>query len=817
MNRPAILYALAWKEFRQVLPLIWMVMGLGVAISALLLLVLPMVASTQASSAFMFLALPMIYATGVGSLLVGSEKDNRSLHWLRSLPISSQTIAWTKALMAVFSLLGVWILSMLLLGLVRQLVLGQPWVSDMEWRGFEESPALPVLFPLTSFFLAFTGMALAWRFSTALNALLMLVPAGMVVWLMSEGMMALVLVADWGAVRSSETGWFLAASLGLCTLLAIGLGWRASQRCLRADPAPRASLRGFRAASLDDTATGRAWMVAAPRPIAQALVWQSVWQAPFLFFGSVAMLVIAVLGTSGFPRSGTELEWLSHWVPLLTLIAGVSLCWLGCSAFQGDNIGNRIRFLADRGVSPHRVWRTRHWIPVLVIVGAAFLRLALRSVLATEGDRTPEAIAWDFVQFLIGALAIYVVCQWFSQCIKSPVVCFVTAPLLAGGMVIYGTFATQGMQAPLWTVGISLALLVIATWVQMKPWMDRAMNGRYYATHGGFLSVALIVPLIPGLWSMATIPRMPHSVRKELIQETVEARAMAATSPKLLDAFSWNATFDEADSASTGNDAVKSNFEIRERLLNQLQEGHSRPLGSLGPEPNRTLRFLLGELVSSQMDFEQEPSEANRSRYRKLVEAVLSAIATLRSTQTLASHDYAETLEIALLRACRRPTSREELGDELHTRVIALLSDAPGRDASRRRALAATWNPKGPEKNSENSQYLGSYYLQSEETFSMVSAYKAKHRRDMVVARLWNLLKSPPGAANVAERDALQRELFMQFFPSDVVGSSVWVSPYDFGNVPGAHWRGAWEVEAQSLAKRPVDLLPTSKEGKVNP
>ena len=100
--------SLLWKEFRQVVPLITAVLlgGFG-----LLLLILVLSALTNKRSLsfdrgfwYLFLSMPMMYATGVGALLVGSEKESRSLQWMRSLPICSKQIAWNKLVVAIGTL-----------------------------------------------------------------------------------------------------------------------------------------------------------------------------------------------------------------------------------------------------------------------------------------------------------------------------------------------------------------------------------------------------------------------------------------------------------------------------------------------------------------------------------------------------------------------------------------------------------------------------------------------------------------------------------------------------------------------------------------
>ena len=70
--------ALLWKEFRQVAPLAITVLALGLGM-LLLILVTPLRDANL--YLYVFLSVPMIYACGVGILLVGTEKESRSLRW----------------------------------------------------------------------------------------------------------------------------------------------------------------------------------------------------------------------------------------------------------------------------------------------------------------------------------------------------------------------------------------------------------------------------------------------------------------------------------------------------------------------------------------------------------------------------------------------------------------------------------------------------------------------------------------------------------------------------------------------------------------
>ncbi|MEY2612416.1 MAG: hypothetical protein RL069_1228, partial [Planctomycetota bacterium] len=105
---------LLWKEIKQTTPLITLILCSGIALTLVVLLFEAFAGKLTAANWdrghwLAYVALPMFFATGVGVLLVGSEKENRTLLWLRSLPISSRDIAWNKIVAMLITLVFVWV------------------------------------------------------------------------------------------------------------------------------------------------------------------------------------------------------------------------------------------------------------------------------------------------------------------------------------------------------------------------------------------------------------------------------------------------------------------------------------------------------------------------------------------------------------------------------------------------------------------------------------------------------------------------------------------------------------------------------------
>ena len=94
MNRSLVLRRLCWKEFRQLLPLVLMLAAIGLVFQVLLLISESQ--DTSLTQNLFFSGLPGLFAAGVGALLVGQERDNRTLYWMASLPIHGQDIIRVK-------------------------------------------------------------------------------------------------------------------------------------------------------------------------------------------------------------------------------------------------------------------------------------------------------------------------------------------------------------------------------------------------------------------------------------------------------------------------------------------------------------------------------------------------------------------------------------------------------------------------------------------------------------------------------------------------------------------------------------------------
>ena len=120
---------------------------------------------------------------------------------------------------------------------------------------------------------------------------------------------------------------------------------------------------------------------------------------------------------------------------------------LGLLAFQADGIQHRVKFYADRGVSPTLVWCTRHWIPVTILLFVAIAHYLMNRSSRADGH-APTMV--DTMALLAGSLAAYIVGQWVSQFIKSPILAVISLPAVLATTAAYCIFAVLAMESPWW-------------------------------------------------------------------------------------------------------------------------------------------------------------------------------------------------------------------------------------------------------------------------------------------------------------------------------------------------------------------------------
>lgn len=660
MNDRLIIQRLWWKELRQLVPMLVMLP----TIAAFLLLIY--LATTQrnhfqwSAGIVVFLGMPGLFAVGAGALLVGQEKEARTIQWLSSLPIRSQTIVRIKTAAAVLGLVVLWVIS----GIY------------FLFRDRIESPMLDIVqlwvWPANSLFVLFAGLALAWKFKSALVALLLVVPIAIVPYVVAV-VVHRVFAIDQNINQDPSQVTTIAIQL-ICSAVALVAADRFGCNALRPE-----KIKSRRDESLESSAglqTGEAIRVhygAIQSPL-PALIWQFAMQSRALLIGTSAMLVAAAL----LIHLGNEASWAHGYGALGVLLAYLAVSWLGASVFQSDSAHQRIRFLADRGVSPRLVWLTRHAVPIAIIATVPICSILL--VFFVETSKAPSQVA--VIAVSVGTLfVVYSFSQWVGQVITSPIVSMITAPLLSIiPFAVYST-AVATFDAPVLLVIVAVSLPFVATYLTTRRWMDRRFGARYWCTQVGYAVVIFVLPASPHIYSLLFEPGMPRQVQVQINSIAVASSSYSQSPVELV------------LNKGTETDKAFESFEKSwddELSAVELQLGEtSRPV--MGGE---VARKLISIALLTKMSITQSESanvEEKRQLYKRSMSLLSDIVLRMRTSPRVLDQDFADLIEIAMLRQLSDPQAMDLLGQDRYMLIARRLADRVGRREARIRSVAQSW------------------------------------------------------------------------------------------------------------------------------
>lgn len=475
MNRNLVIKRLWWKELQQLWPLVLLLLVVGGGLQLIFALVPNSYDGWRHT--IIFVGVPGLFAVGAGALIVGQEKELRTLQWLSSLPISARDILSTKLLVGLAGLVFVWLASWLIAGATGD------WPTTVS-RNIEVLP-----FVAHSFFVLTVGFATAWRLKSSFVSLLLLIPlAGLPLLLAS------LQASAFGRTQQLEylNLWMMIYS-GLFAVAFLWWGYRIGLRQL----GPQSGMPWVAQAS------GQASLAAIPfrrQPATPfvALVWQFAMQNRVALLGLTAVWLLVALAA--------PVDTASQQIVFLGGLVGWLVCsWLGMSVFQSDSHDRRAMFLADRGVAPWKVWVTRQVLPLACVL----LGLGVMAVMV------PPTFAWMNSVTLI-AVAVFACSQFCAQLIRSPIVGAIVAPLVSAGFVYYAGASLLFLFSTWWLVLLSIALLWLGTLFMTRRWMDRRGDWQVWLSYLAMFALVCLLPVLPFLSFWATKPRISSTERQRL-------------------------------------------------------------------------------------------------------------------------------------------------------------------------------------------------------------------------------------------------------------------------------------------------------------
>ena len=780
---------LRWKEWRQIAPLCVMLV-----ICAALLHLFSMLINTlqplsrdhmEVLSNNLLIGLPGLFAVGVGALLVGQEKDNKTLFWIESLPIAPKRLVGTKLLVGLVALVLMWIASCLLWGFLQDGVVRRT-------IHFEQA----VSWPLHSLYLLLAGFGLAWKCRSSLAALLWLVPAALIPVVLALGVTILFDLQPANTVELFPSTNVLAICQVVCCVLAYVWCWRAGLAALAPTPAPKVTSAATRQATAKT-------VYLRPLGVNSALIWQSVKQNRWLFGASTAMLFLAT-AISGSPS----------WQGLAILLAFLAISWTAVSAFQGDQLQSRIRFMADRGVSPLKVWLTRHAAPVglLVVVCAICLFFAV------SGSYIDKLVA---AASLIGIATItYITSQWIGQILNSPIIAGIIAPLASVGAAMLTSAGPVFLGAPIWLTGICVLLLVFATASLTRRWMDGKRDMVFWLTHGLAAGLFVLLPTIPVLLTLLSLSLTPRAWPEAELEKilAVQPRSGTYSLPISLDL-----PEDQLPPSIRELSGPERRFAAIEMQIGKIVDRGAQLQGG-------TDAYLVSQIELFRMHLEAGKTAQYQASYRQHVALTLRVVDQLRQSQALSSQEQADALEIFLTRQLVDSNAELYLGDSLYRRACSKVGNREFRQDCRRSAIKHALRIYHRETAVTDAYFFGGFAIDSENLgLGLNQKLKRNRRVEDMAYQLWQL--SDRTASDYSTQLAALAKFFDvppvqyglgaqgEFFRINDVANAL-VSPSTVGaRTPGHQWNAGWEETAAQLAEKirsDANAVEDTEEGDID-
>ncbi|MCC9655485.1 ABC-2 transporter permease [Rhodopirellula halodulae] len=692
MNETRVWQGLFWKETKQIVPLI----GMLFAVSAFLILVWASTSrqlniTLRAAGDIVPLIMPALFAAGAGAILVSHEKETRSLRWLASLPIPTRPIVATKLVVAFGGLIAMWI-GCGVLSLVAGLDSGG--VGELsEWRQIH-----PAFWFLHSVYVLLCGFYTSWRNKNAFPALVWIIPLALLPFLFAEIWFALPHSSSIQYTNVTQKTWVMS----LVTLFAIPIaGWfayRAGLNDLQADEPEK--LLGRESMSSPD-----AWRppeVSAPtvmpfRDSLASLVWQNVHGSPWMSIGlSVPLLAGAVAWLILTNHVGSPSNWELVCIQIAIGLAMLAVSWLGVAVFAGDGSAARLKFLADRGVSPWRAWVGRHWFAVSLLSATALLIVGVQSILGTpvgpDAYEQPLVFEVSLFTLLLVFAVVYGVSQWTSQVVPMLAASAFLAPVLSLVALALLVNAGVGNGVRLGWLLLVVALPFIGTWWTMRDFMDGRRGRNYWSVVVVSALLFSIMPSVPVWIAKSRFPAMSEERVAELLPEArrfSQGNALQFTSMRMgnLDLREdYSSVYGDID----GETAVKR-FQQRDYMSPETW----MVIGDQDDTPLRADTWIIQsslEMTSlAKLQWKRDPSEQAKEELAAFVDRLTTVAKRLRLSVRWYDQEMADYVEEWLVENLSDEALQPLQSEPFFRGAVEQVGAFDDRQKARRRALLASW------------------------------------------------------------------------------------------------------------------------------
>ena len=711
-------HGLLWKEGRQLVPL--MVASLCLSLPVAVIILLFPESWGFADEAYMVpMGIPAIFAVGAGAVLIGQEKEKRTIEWLSSMPIAAAELVKTKLFVAVMGLLV-----MGLCGVI--LSTGLAYFTDVNPLAANEMAAGGgftfwdlVGWALHLVYVTLCGLFAAWYFRSSFVSLLAILPLGVAPFVLTQ-LGYSIRQASMGyryisPVASSLVGISVAlVSVAIMTYLT----YRVGVKNLGPAKAPRLLSPKINAAA--DIAMGSATSRSIPdvpfRYSVSSLVWQSINHSRLALAVVTGMMLV---GTVGFVVAH-HLDAFGDYGNVGMLLGFLGTSLLGVFAFTGDGSQARLRFLAERGLSPSKVWLGRHLAAISILCVALLIYAGLSLWLLTVRDqgflRNTRVLSVSMIGLSIWT--IYNLSQWVSQLIPATAIAVIVAPCLSLVTFPWLYFLIE-LGVPTWLAFLFCSAPMAVTWMSMRRHMDgrgRVMQATLSVVALCFLFVLPVAYRLQAVYGHLIAHQVDFehlSARNAHTELYLEATRIGkqARKPVLVSIrpTTWSDDINESEygfEKDVANEIELTSEEALSRIGICLAR---RPGEMLGPylsdekthdssiaQPVRmrrhTLYPLLDHAAYVRLAFLDQPKQQSQiDLLEEQVTLFTQLTKQLRLSPNWRDQDIADTLEIWLLQTLVSDQSKPLLERPAFRVAVELIGDQPSRNRARRRATMASW------------------------------------------------------------------------------------------------------------------------------
>lgn len=715
-----------WKENRLVLPLFFSLVGVIFLVMLLRSFVwFDSRMYVRNADRFLPLLFPTLMAFGLSIILVLQEREQRTLDWLRTLPISSGELMRFKVAVALVWLVGCWLLSIA----TDRLLNPRDPISLTEIAaigGNYAAPIMPLSFPfwiVQSFMILAAGAYASWKFPTALGAVATTCGIVAIPLLVAASLDSMYRLPADDASRIA----FYGNLILILPLAALGY-WQAKRTLSPALPTPPSRLTGQSQAEQSQSAAALAhsdldgaaqWGGTACQIRASycAIIWQTIastWRSLALFAAMFVGGLVLLFGTVAVQDDNAA-------SPIIAILSSISmvlaLAWSGVIIFQGDGSQASLRFLADRG---HRAgWSllARHVVTIAMLSSLALVYMFASTwfTVSANNQSEPLWIPSPLAVVLIGA-TLYSVSAWVSQLVREPIIAYLVGPIVALIALAWLIFTCTEMLAPLWLVlVIGVVMPVLITGIQMRRFADGTDRPLCYVLAAAGLVLLVAVPLLPAVQHVRAIDRPDSTLIAQWLDEGIGRRQKNGTPVVLrfmVEQLDESATVSQGLSTRGAAYRVGPNDEEMGQAIDRLLRNQRRTpdelvdeLNILRRDPSRSARpgskaFLgnfyhaleLARVSASNAGDDGGMAQADKElNLNQWIDAASRIAAAFRLEDSWIVQDSADVLEIWLADVLNDSELVEIVNQQTRREAIDRLPQSEQRDLMRRSAVLSSW------------------------------------------------------------------------------------------------------------------------------